>query len=89
VKDEIDGKKGTQTNDVNEPERVEVNEANTDLPPPHELVIQLIFSFGSLIALRLVKPLATFAITQNPYRSPPRLNKVICIMNQNYKHNSM
>lgn len=49
MKDEINGKKGTQTNDVNEPESVEVNEANTDLPPPHELVIQLIFSFGSLI----------------------------------------
>ncbi|XP_046451362.1 scaffold attachment factor B2-like isoform X2 [Daphnia pulex] len=36
VKDEVDGKKGTH--DVNEPERVEVNEANTDLPPPQELV---------------------------------------------------
>jgi hypothetical protein len=38
LKDEIDGKKGIQTNDDNEPERVEVNEANTDLPPPQELV---------------------------------------------------
>lgn len=34
MKDEIDNKKGIQTNDVSEPERFEMSEANIDVPPP-------------------------------------------------------